>query len=168
VSRTCTICADPRIREITGAVMARRPLRWIAEQYKLSKSALHRHMKRHVTKALRKLSKADMPIAQAAEIGEPVLVEMRKLNARSLKILKAAEEAKDHSVALHAVRECRRNLELIAKLTGELDPRAAGEEMGGSLNVTVVYAEKAAVQVSLPEAPVVAPPALLEANACLR
>jgi hypothetical protein len=32
VSRTCTICADPRIREITGAVMARRPLRWIAEQ----------------------------------------------------------------------------------------------------------------------------------------
>jgi hypothetical protein len=91
---------------------------------------------------------------------------MRRLNQRSLKILKAAEEAKDHTVALHAVRECRRNLELIAKLTGELDPRAAGEETGGSLNVTVVYAEKAAVQVSLPEAPVSAPAALLEANAC--
>jgi len=168
VSRTCTICADPRIREITGAVMARRPLRWIAEQYKLSKSALHRHMKRHVTKALRQLSKTEMPIAQAAEIGEPVLVEMRRLNQRSLKILKAAEEAKDHTLALHAVRECRRNLELIAKLTGELDPRAAGEETGGgALQVTVIYSEKAAVQVSPPEAPVSAPAALLEA-ACPR
>jgi hypothetical protein len=70
-----------RIREITGAVMAGRPLRWIAERYKLSKSALHRHMKRHVTKALRKLTAADMPIAQAAEIGAPGLVEMRRLNA---------------------------------------------------------------------------------------
>jgi len=55
---------------------------------------------------------------------------MRKLNTRSLKILKAAEEAKDHTVALHAVRECRRNLELIAKLTGELDPQAAGKAGG--------------------------------------
>jgi len=50
---------------------------------------------------------------------------------------------------------------------GELDPRAAGET-GGALNVTVVYAEKAAVQVSPPEAPVSVPAALIEANACLR
>jgi hypothetical protein len=41
-------------------------------------------MKRHVTKALRQLSKTEMPIAQAAEIGEPVLVEMRRLNQRTL------------------------------------------------------------------------------------
>ena len=42
-----------------------------------------------------------------------------------MRILTSAEDAKDHTVALHAVRECWRNLELIAKLTGELDPRAA-------------------------------------------
>ena len=84
-----------------------------------------------------------------------------------MRILTSAEDAKDHTVALHAVRECWRNLELIAKLTGELDPRAAGET-GGALNVTVVYAEKAAVQVSPPEAPVSAPAALIEANACPR
>jgi hypothetical protein len=46
---------------------------------------------------------------------------------------------------LQAIRECRRNLELIARLTGELDPRAAGETPGAPLNITVVYAEKAAL-----------------------
>jgi hypothetical protein len=146
--RSCTICHHPRLREITHEIMARRPLRSIATRYELSKSALDRHISQHVTKALRKLTAADMPVALATEIGEPVLVLMRKLNTRSLRILKSAEEAKDHSVALCAVRECRRNLELIAKLTGELDPRATGEGSNGSLQVTVVYADKAAVQVS--------------------
>ena len=168
MSRNCTICNHPQLKEITHALMARRPYRSIQARYGVNKSAIVRHLKRHVTKALRKLTAAEIPLAMAEEVAEPVLVEMRKLNVRSLRILKSAEEAKDHAVALHAVRECRRNLELIAKLTGELDPRAAGEEMGGSLNVTVVYAEKAAVQVSLPEAPVSAPAALLEANACPR
>ena len=166
--RNCTICNHPQLKEITHALIARRPYRSIQARYGVNKSSIVRHLKRHVTKALRQLSKTEMPIAQAAEIGEPVLVEMRRLNQRSLKILKAAEEAKDHTLALHAVRECRRNLELIAKLTGELDPRAAGEETGGgALQVTVIYSEKAAVQVSPPEAPVSAPAALLEA-ACPR
>ena len=41
--------------------------------------------------------------------------------------------------------------ELIAKLTGELNPLVAGEETGGALNVTVVYAEKAAVVLNAPK-----------------
>ena len=65
--------------------------------------------------------------------------------------MKSLEDSKDHPVALHAVRECRRNLELIAKLTGELNPLVAGEETGGALNVTVVYAEKAAVALNAPK-----------------
>ena len=166
--RNCTICNHPQLKEITHALMARRPYRSIQARYGVNKSAIVRHLKRHVTKALRKLTATEIPLAMAEEVAEPVLVEMRRLNQRSLKILKAAEEAKDHTLALHAVRECRRNLELIAKLTGELDPRAAGEETGGgALQVTVIYSEKAAVQVSPPEAPVSAPAALLEA-ACPR
>jgi hypothetical protein len=73
--RTCTICEHPKIEQINKAVMRQHSFRSIAARYELSKSALHRHMKRHVTKALRQLSKTEMPIAQAAEIGEPVLVD---------------------------------------------------------------------------------------------
>jgi hypothetical protein len=67
---------------------------------------------------------------------------MRKLNTRALRILQDAEKTKDPAMALSAIRECRRNLELIAKLTGELDPRAAGETPGGSLQVTINYVQK--------------------------
>jgi hypothetical protein len=52
-----------------------------------------------VTKALRKLTAAEIPLAMAEEIGEPVLVAMRKLNARMLRILQAAEEAEDSATA---------------------------------------------------------------------
>ena len=100
----------------------------------------------------------------AAELSEQVVVTTRKLNARTERILDTAEENKDYTVALQAIRECRRNLELIAKLTGELDPRAPGEGSNGSLQVTVVYADKAAVQVGSSETPLGASAALLEAN----
>jgi hypothetical protein len=60
----------------------------------------------NATAARRKLT-ADMPIAMAAEIGELVLVEMRKLNARFLRILKAAGEEKDHAIALCAIQGAR-------------------------------------------------------------
>jgi hypothetical protein len=89
------------------------------------------------------------------------LGEMRKLNTRALRILAEVEGTKDHATALTAIRECRRNLELIAKLTGELDPRAAGETPGGSLQVTVIYAAKAAMVVCDTPAPL---PALPEAR----
>jgi hypothetical protein len=40
---------------------------------------------------------------------------------------------------LGAIRECRRNLELIARLSGELEPHAAGEGGGHGLIVQVNY-----------------------------
>jgi hypothetical protein len=86
-----------------------------------------------------------MTAGAAAAIAAPVLEEMRKLNFRALRILYSAEATRDHTTALHAIRECRRNLELIAKLTGELDPRAAGEIPGAPLTVIVQYVEKQAI-----------------------
>jgi len=148
--RHCTICEHTDLKAITSAIMARVPLRKIQTRFGVSKSSLDRHISGHVAKALRKLASAELSLTEAEAIAQPVLVEMRKLNARALRILADAEAAQDRPTALHAIRECRRNLELIAKLTGELDPRAAGET-GGALNVTVVYAEKAAVVLNAPK-----------------
>ena len=139
----CSISHHPQIREITHDLMSHRPLRAIEARYGVSKAALSRHTKKHVPKALRKVTPDDMPPSLAAELAEPVLVEMRKLNNRSLKILKAAEESKDYTMALHAIRETRRNLELIAKLNGELHSSAPGEEAGGGLQVVIQYVDKA-------------------------
>jgi hypothetical protein len=122
--------------------MARVSYRTIERKYSVSRSAIDRHVTHHVTKAFRQLAAAEQTLAESATIAEPVLGEMRKLNTRALRILADAEAAKDHPTALQAIRECRRNLELIAKLTGELDPRAAGETPGGGLTVVVQYVQK--------------------------
>ena len=49
---------------------------------------------------------------------------MWDLQARTLAILEAAEKTRQHRTALAAIREARSNLELLAKLLGELDERS--------------------------------------------
>ena len=140
--RPCTICASPRLNEITADLMARKPYRVIQSRYGVSKSSIDRHVTRHVHTALHVLASKEMSAIEAATIGEPVLAGMRRLNARALRILADAEGAQDRLTALAAIRECRRNLELIAKLTGELDPHSPGEASGGPLTVVIQYVDK--------------------------
>lgn len=140
--QTCTLCTHPKLAAITEELMRRTPYRTIQKQYGVSKSAIDRHVTQHVSKAFRQLATAEK-LTDAAIIIEPVLGEMRKLNARALRILADAEAAKDRPTSLHAIRECRRNLELIARLTGELDPRSAGETPGGAVSINIVYAVQA-------------------------
>jgi hypothetical protein len=93
-------------------------------------------------------------LTEDAQTVQPTLLEMRRLNQRSLRILAIAEESKDHDVALRAISECRRNLELISKLTGELDPHVAGEGGGQGLIVQVNYVStKPIVDASKPALP---------------
>ena len=71
-----------------------------------------------------------------------MLDQIRLLNQRTLRILAEAEHGKwkNPSVALDAVRECRRNLELIGKLTGELkSPEANAHE---PVKVIIEYVDK--------------------------
>jgi hypothetical protein len=140
--RACTVCKHPQSHAITADLLARVPYRTIERRYSVSRSALDRHVTQHVAKALRQLVAAEASLTDAAMVAAPVLEQMRKLNGRALKILQQAEDAKDHATALHSIREIRHSLELIAKLTGELDPRAAGETPGAPLNVTIQYVAK--------------------------
>jgi hypothetical protein len=57
---------------------------------------------------------------EVAEAGE-LLAQVQDLQARTLSILEAAESTSQHRTALSAIREARSNLELLAKLVGQLD-----------------------------------------------
>jgi len=63
--------------------------------------------------------------ANAEEVAEAdnLLEQVRDLQARTLAILEAAEHTHQHRTALSAIREARSNVELLAKLLGELDER---------------------------------------------
>jgi hypothetical protein len=79
---------------------------------------VQRHEENHLPALLAKAKEAE-EVAHADDL----LADVRGLQARTLAILEAAEETSEHRIALSAIREARSNLELLAKLLGELDER---------------------------------------------
>jgi hypothetical protein len=92
--------------------------RSLASLYDVSEAAVRRHKGKHLPAKL-VMAHAAKEVAQA----DTLLGQVRDLQSRTLAILEAAEETKQHRTALGAIREARSNLELLAKLLGELDER---------------------------------------------
>ena len=117
--RTCTVCGHAQREAIELALVdPGESFRNIAARFSVSVSALHRHKAAHLPALLAK-AQAAAEVAQADDL----LAQVRKLQARALSILASAERAGDLRTALLAIREARSNLELLAKLLGELDER---------------------------------------------
>lgn len=122
--KSCTICSHARRAEIDACLVSNGSLRDISGQFDVSRSALDRH-KKHVPKALA-LAKQAEEIAEA----ETLLSQIQKLTKRAYGILDSAEHSKP-SVALAAIREARSCLELLARLSGELQ---TGTRIGIGIN----------------------------------
>ncbi len=113
--RVCSICVHPEREEINAALLAGQPYRSIAKRYEASESAVYRHKLEHLPVHLVKAQ-------DAAEVAhaDNLLEQVKSLQARALTILDKAEASGDLRTALSAIREARGNLELLAKLLGEL------------------------------------------------
>ena len=122
--RTCTICQHEQRPEIDAALLNGEALRDIARRYATSKDALARH-REHLPSKLVKAREAE-EVTQA----DTLLEQVRSLQTRALSILDRADKAGDLRTALGAIREARSNLELLAKLLGEL-------QQEGTVNVTL-------------------------------
>ena len=115
--RRCTVCDSPKRDEVDRALVAGASFRDIAGQCPgLTKSAVARHAAEHLREALAKAEGAKEP-ARADDL----LPEMRTLQRVTLGILAKAAAADDLRTALGAIREARGNLELLAKLAGQLE-----------------------------------------------
>jgi len=113
--RTCTICNHNKRDEIDTLYIQGSPYRSIAKHFKLSESAAYRHIQ-HLPKTLLK-AKEVKEIAKA----DSLLEQLEELQTRTNSVFKKAEKQKDLRTCLAAIREARGNLELIAKLVGELN-----------------------------------------------
>ncbi len=116
--RSCTICSNESKEAIDRALVEGTALSEVAALFRVSDDALSRHKANHLPVALAKSQEA----REVAE-GDDLLSQVRNLQARTLVILEAAESSSQHRTALSAIREARSNLELLAKLVGELDER---------------------------------------------
>src|SRR5215211_8078589 len=118
MSRVCTVCSHEDRFDIDTILVDRSAsYRDIAERFALSKTAVSRHVTGGHISELLSLA-AD---AERAARADSLLDRIEDLQARTLAILEASEETREHGTALSAIREARRNLELIGEVTKELD-----------------------------------------------
>ena len=117
--RRCSVCTHPDRENIDEALVGATAISAIAAKYRdISEDALGRHKANHLPAKLVMAEKVK-EVAQA----DSLLEQVRDLQGRALAILDQAEMSGDLRTALGAIREARGNLELLAKLLGELDDR---------------------------------------------
>ncbi len=116
--RTCTACGHQDRPAIDAALVAGVALRTIADQYGLSHQALMRHRSDHIPPALVTAAGAE-EVKQALD----VLQQLKTINAAALTVLRDARAASDGELALKAIDRIHKQIELQAKLLGELDDR---------------------------------------------
>ncbi len=118
MARTCTVCTHAERAAIDLLLVNGGSGNAVAAKYRVSEDAVVRHRARHLPAAL-----AVATEAAAVARADDLLGQVRDLQGKALGILAKAERAGDLRTALGAIREARGNLELLAKLIGQLDER---------------------------------------------
>ena len=113
--RSCTICTHDEAHAINVALVHRDAYRHIASRYEVSTGALQRHAREHLPELLTRARDA-VEVAEA----DSLLDRVESLYKRTETILGAAEGNSEWGTALQAIRECRGNLELLGRVTKEL------------------------------------------------
>ena len=117
--RVCTVCASPDRAAIDKALVAGEPVRSVASRYgTLGRMAVQRHKEEHLPTAL-VAAAGEEAVKQALD----VVQQLKAINGASMAILVEARRAQDGELALKAVDRIQRQIELQAKLLGELDER---------------------------------------------
>ena len=141
--RRCTVCLHPERMEVDKSLVTDQTYRSIAARFGLSKSALVRHKKAHLPA---RLAEALHPtVVEDQELVDyrkkldtedtrqaiDTVAQLKAINAACLEILKEARSDKKHVLSLRAVDRIARQIELQAKLLGEI-------QNGATVNIAVL------------------------------
>jgi hypothetical protein len=118
MARTCSVCAHPDRDSIDIALVAGKPLRDIAGQHALSTSALHRHAQGHLPETV----KAAYAVKEQSHAVE-LLGRVENLIYEAEGLLKHGKKEKQSKAWASGISELRKTIELLARVTGELDER---------------------------------------------
>ena len=112
----CSICIHPKRNEIDEVLLlSTTPLRTIADQFGISKTALLRHKTDHIPTDLVKAKDAK-EVCRA----ESLLDKLVSLKSDAERIAKKAESNDDLKTALSGIREQSRIIEILAKMQGQI------------------------------------------------
>lgn len=122
----CTVCRLPPalLAEVDQGLLRGEPARALASRLvtptgrPLGRMALFRHLNECVPATLRRAREHD-DLAHALD----VVAQLRAMNTAALQVLEEARRAGDGDLALKAVDRVVRQLELVAKASGDVDER---------------------------------------------
>jgi len=113
-----TIATHPRRAAIDAAIVAGVPNRRIATQYEVSEAAVRRYKAEGLPATLVKAQEVE-DVRQALDI----VAQLKAINGAALTVLGEARRSGNGELALKAIDRIQRQIELQAKLLGELDER---------------------------------------------
>ena len=126
---TCTICQNDRRAQIELGLVHRVPGRVLAKRFGVSADALKRHKRNHLTPqqaaallAAQRPTEIDLEALEASE-SEGLLAQLVAQRARLQTYAEQALELGDTKAAIQVERGVISNLELVAKLLGQLVTR---------------------------------------------
>lgn len=114
----CKVCSHQDRPEIDRQLVAGLSNSGAGEKFGMSRDSVRRHRERHLSPALKAVAtrRETQGVVKAADRAE-------ELYGKAQGILESAEEAGQGQLALGAIKELRATVELLAKLSGELDER---------------------------------------------
>jgi hypothetical protein len=118
VPRSCTVCEHSERAVIDRALVGDASNRSVASLYDVSEAAVRRHKANHLPAKL-VMAHQEEDVREALD----VVHQLKAINATSLHILKEARDQGKLSTTLQAIDRIQRQIELQAKLLGELDER---------------------------------------------
>lgn len=119
MSKPCTVCAHAERSRIDTLLITGTPAAVIARKFQdLGECSVRRHKAGHLP-SLFVLARQVGEITHATDL----LDQLRVLHERALRTLEDAEKVGDTRTVLLAMREARQNLELLARIAGEIDER---------------------------------------------
>ena len=116
--RACTVCDHPNRDSIDEAIVSGESIRGIARRYNLSKDSVYRHSLNHVPQTIRKAH----VVQESARAGE-LLGRVERLISEAEGLLEYGKTGEKAQAWAAGIGELRRCLELLARVTGELDER---------------------------------------------
>jgi hypothetical protein len=119
MARACSICSHIDRDEIDVALTGGSTLVAIGAKFHVTRDSLARHKFHHVTPALVRLARQRRDDASAVSISD----QLGEVVARANRLLDRAEERGALVGGAQLLGQLRQTLELIAKLSGELDER---------------------------------------------
>lgn len=144
MGRPCVTCTHPKRYEIEKGLVEGVPYRILTKKYGPSSASLSRHRNEHLPAHLAKAHEAERAkrvakledhqaarTEQSTQQALDVVQQLRAINGACLEVLQKSRTDGKHSISLKAVDRIHRQIELQAKLLGEL------QEQGPQVNVLI-------------------------------